>query len=216
MLPAPSSPGSTTPSGGNCGCRTIGRSKGRSINNQPAHRRAADLRDRLVSQDVHAARRRPRAGTSRIEFDGAMSNSRVWLNGHELGGRPYGYIGFALRSDAVLAFRRADERAGGAADAGGPLVALVSRRGHLSQRVARCHRAGARGALGNVRHHARGRRTPKATVAVKTELRNQVERSRRTITLATYDSGRSGQGGEPARRTGHGRRRLRTQTLAAR
>ena len=25
-----------------------------------------------------------------IEFDGAMSNSTVWLNGHELGGRPYG------------------------------------------------------------------------------------------------------------------------------
>jgi beta-galactosidase len=31
-----------------------------------------------------------------VEFDGAMSNSRVWLNGHELGGRPYGYIGFAF------------------------------------------------------------------------------------------------------------------------
>jgi beta-galactosidase len=31
-----------------------------------------------------------------VEFDGAMSNSRVWLNGHELGGRPNGYIGFAF------------------------------------------------------------------------------------------------------------------------
>src|ERR1043165_6588203 len=31
-----------------------------------------------------------------IEFDGAMSNSTVWINGHELGGRPYGYIGFAF------------------------------------------------------------------------------------------------------------------------
>jgi beta-galactosidase len=31
-----------------------------------------------------------------IEFDGAMMNSRVWLNGHELGGRPYGYIGFSV------------------------------------------------------------------------------------------------------------------------
>ena len=29
-----------------------------------------------------------------IEFDGAMSNSTVWLNGHELGGRPYGYSSF--------------------------------------------------------------------------------------------------------------------------
>ena len=31
-----------------------------------------------------------------IEFDGAMSNARVWLNGHELGARPYGYIGFSF------------------------------------------------------------------------------------------------------------------------
>ncbi|HEV7447589.1 MAG TPA: glycoside hydrolase family 2 TIM barrel-domain containing protein, partial [Steroidobacteraceae bacterium] len=53
-----------------------------------------------------------------IEFDGAMSNSRVWLNGHELGGRPYGYIGFAFdltpyfRADGVpnvIAVRLAPE-----------------------------------------------------------------------------------------------------------
>ncbi len=31
-----------------------------------------------------------------IEFDGAMNNARVWLNGEELGGRPYGYIGFSF------------------------------------------------------------------------------------------------------------------------
>ena len=31
-----------------------------------------------------------------IEFDGAMSNSKVWINGHDLGGRPYGYIGFGF------------------------------------------------------------------------------------------------------------------------
>ena len=31
-----------------------------------------------------------------IEFDGAMSNSQVWLNGHVLGGRAYGYIGFSF------------------------------------------------------------------------------------------------------------------------
>ena len=31
-----------------------------------------------------------------IEFDGAMSNAHVWLNGQELGGRPYGYIGFSF------------------------------------------------------------------------------------------------------------------------
>ena len=39
-----------------------------------------------------------------IEFDGAMSNSKVWLNGHELGGRPYGYIGFSLDLTPFLNF----------------------------------------------------------------------------------------------------------------
>ena len=39
-----------------------------------------------------------------IEFDGAMSNARVWLNGKELGGRPYGYIGFALDLTPHLRF----------------------------------------------------------------------------------------------------------------
>jgi beta-galactosidase len=31
-----------------------------------------------------------------IEFDGAMSNAHVWLNGKELGSRPYGYASFAF------------------------------------------------------------------------------------------------------------------------
>jgi len=31
-----------------------------------------------------------------VEFDGAMANSQVWLNGHALGGRPYGFIGFTF------------------------------------------------------------------------------------------------------------------------
>jgi len=39
-----------------------------------------------------------------IEFDGAMSNSKVWLNGQELGGRPYGYIGFSLDLTPHLRF----------------------------------------------------------------------------------------------------------------
>jgi beta-galactosidase len=39
-----------------------------------------------------------------VEFDGAMSNSTVWLNGHELGGRPYGYIGFAFDLTPYLNF----------------------------------------------------------------------------------------------------------------
>jgi beta-galactosidase len=39
-----------------------------------------------------------------IEFDGAMANSRVWLNGQELGGRPYGYIGFSFDLTPYLRF----------------------------------------------------------------------------------------------------------------
>ncbi len=39
-----------------------------------------------------------------IEFDGAMSNARVWLNGRELGGRPYGYIGFSFDLTPYLHF----------------------------------------------------------------------------------------------------------------
>jgi beta-galactosidase len=39
-----------------------------------------------------------------IEFDGAMSNSKVWLNGEELGGRPYGYSSFALDLTPHLKF----------------------------------------------------------------------------------------------------------------
>ncbi|MDV7185923.1 beta-galactosidase GalB [Lutibacter sp. TH_r2] len=31
-----------------------------------------------------------------IEFDGAMNNAKVWLNGEFVGERPYGYIGFEL------------------------------------------------------------------------------------------------------------------------
>ena len=39
-----------------------------------------------------------------VEFDGAMANSTVWLNGHELGGRPYGYIGFSFDLTPYLKF----------------------------------------------------------------------------------------------------------------
>ncbi|MBZ5591485.1 MAG: DUF4982 domain-containing protein [Acidobacteriia bacterium] len=39
-----------------------------------------------------------------VEFDGAMSNSTVWLNGHKLGGRPYGYSSFALDLTPYLDF----------------------------------------------------------------------------------------------------------------
>ena len=39
-----------------------------------------------------------------VEFDGAMSNAHVWINGHDLGGRPYGYMGFAVDLTPYLRF----------------------------------------------------------------------------------------------------------------
>jgi beta-galactosidase len=39
-----------------------------------------------------------------IMFDGAMSNAKVWLNGHELGQRPYGYSSFAFDLTPYLHF----------------------------------------------------------------------------------------------------------------
>ncbi len=39
-----------------------------------------------------------------VVFDGAMSNATVWINGHELGTRPYGYSSFAFDLTAGLHF----------------------------------------------------------------------------------------------------------------
>lgn len=39
-----------------------------------------------------------------IEFDGAMYDSRVWVNGHYLGNRPYGYVGFRYDLTPYLNF----------------------------------------------------------------------------------------------------------------
>src|ERR1039458_2711389 len=52
-----------------------------------------------------------------VQFDGAMSNAQVWLNGRKVGARPYGYESFALDltpyvkfgEDNVLAVRLAPE-----------------------------------------------------------------------------------------------------------
>ena len=39
-----------------------------------------------------------------VQFDGAMSNSTVWINGQKVGGRPYGYESFALDLTPYLKF----------------------------------------------------------------------------------------------------------------
>ncbi|MFD2255643.1 beta-galactosidase GalB [Luteolibacter algae] len=39
-----------------------------------------------------------------VEFDGAMYNAHVWLNGHFLGSRPFGYMGFEFDMTPYLNF----------------------------------------------------------------------------------------------------------------
>ena len=43
-----------------------------------------------------------------IEFDGVMANSDVWINGFNLGHRPYGYVGFQYELTGHLNFGGAD------------------------------------------------------------------------------------------------------------
>jgi beta-galactosidase len=53
----------------------------------------------------------PKRGADRhyaVEFDGAMAHAHVFLNGHELGGRPYGYIGFGFDLTQLLHFGEAE------------------------------------------------------------------------------------------------------------
>jgi beta-galactosidase len=43
-----------------------------------------------------------------VEFDGAMAHAKVWLNGHELGSRPYGYASFSFDLTPHLKFDGVD------------------------------------------------------------------------------------------------------------
>ena len=44
----------------------------------------------------------------RLEFEGAMYNAHVWVNGHFLGNRPFGYIGFEYNIGEFLNFDGSD------------------------------------------------------------------------------------------------------------
>jgi beta-galactosidase len=43
-----------------------------------------------------------------VEFDGVYENSEVWINGHSLGKRPFGYIGFSYDLTPYLNFGEQD------------------------------------------------------------------------------------------------------------
>jgi beta-galactosidase len=118
-----------------------------------------------------------------IQFDGAMSNSRVWINGHDLGGRPYGYSRFSIDLTPFLQF--------------GDHPNVIAVRLTPEERPSRWY-PGA-GIYRNVWLDVTGPvqvapwgtyvttpevRTERSTVAVRTELRNRLSRDAR-ITLRT-------------------------------
>ena len=139
---------STIRSGPPSACPTIGPSKGPSIPRPTLTPARCPSPERAGTASTSPCLKAARDRTFSVLFDGAMSNARVWLNGQELGGRPYGYIGFAFdltpnlhfgAQENVLAVRLTPEDR---------CFALVSGRRHLSQRLAGYHRAGARGRCG--------------------------------------------------------------------
>ena len=62
------------------------------------------LRHRLVPQAVHAAADGAGQDVYASSSTAPCRTPRVWLNGDELGGRPYGYIGFAFDLTPHLTF----------------------------------------------------------------------------------------------------------------
>ena len=92
-----------------------------------------------------------------IEFDGVYDHAEVWINGHFVGGRPYGYSSFECDLTPLLRFGGRRERGG---RAGGPLplcrFPLVHRLRHLPSRPPADHRQAPDRPLGHLCHHAGG------------------------------------------------------------
>ena len=70
-----------------------------------------------------------------LDVDGAMSYATVWLNGQLVGGWPYGYASWRVDLTPYIVLGRR-EPAGDPPGQSAELVALVSRRRDLSQRLA--------------------------------------------------------------------------------
>ncbi len=89
-----------------------------------------------------------------LDIDGAMSYASVWLNGKFVGGWPYGYAFVSARPHALHRPRRGECHLHSTRQSA-RILALVSGRGTVSQRLAREDRARPRRTLGRLRDHAR-------------------------------------------------------------
>ena len=119
-----------------------------------------------------------------VQFDGAMSNATVWLNGHELGAPAVRLHQLRFRPDAVSQFRSQPNVLAVRLDARRPLFALVSR---APASIATS--GSSRPEPVHVAHWGTYVTTPditdeKAAVSVKTEVANQSGQEAK-ITLET-------------------------------
>lgn len=87
-----------------------------------------------------------------MDFDGAMANAKVWLNGRYVGTWPYGYNSF--RMDLTPYFGEGGECIGRSFGHGELGIALVSRCGNLSSCVVGALPARSRGSLGNIYYYS--------------------------------------------------------------
>ena len=86
-----------------------------------------------------------------------MAYATVWLNGQFVGGWPYGYASWRVDLTPLCQIWRGQRHRHPPRQSAG-FLALVSGRRHLPERLAGQNRAGACGALGNLRHHAGSQR----------------------------------------------------------
>jgi hypothetical protein len=132
--------------------------EGSSVRSSCRHwRRRIAGRPWLVSQDVYDSRQTAKGKLIFIEFDGVYRNSEVWINGHYLGKRPYGYSTFEYELTPFLIYGgEAKCHRGQGRQLTTTKFALVFRFRYLSKRLVNNARSGSRRTLGHIRNHAGG------------------------------------------------------------
>ena len=96
-----------------------------------------------------------------IEFDGVYENSDVWINGHWLGKRPFGYISFHYDLTPFLNFNQQPNLLGRPGGQFRPAeFPLVQRLGNLSPYLAESDRPLEHRTVGRLRDHTAGESKP--------------------------------------------------------
>ena len=191
-------PTSTIPTGDRSTSLTTGASRARSATICRAIPASCPGRASAGIASISTCRQSDQGKRIFIDFDGAMANARVWLNGQYVGGWPYGYQPFRLEltphlkfgAENVLAVRLDTVALG---------LAVVSRRGALSQCLAGEDQPRSRGPLGRVRDHAdrspTRRESPGSSSRSRTRATDDATRLGRDRRSSSSADGMSGQDG---------------------